>query len=167
MPNCKTVFKIPVGKIETKNQMSCRVTSLLWLTTCPPVIVPTRMRPLFVSWKHVNGFVTLECTTNNNFIVCFTTAYPGLKLYHLLHALQYHCLYPDTDSVTFISHLGDWMLLLRDYLGGLTGDLLPDEHILVFVSSGPKFYGYLQSGGKGCLKVKGIDLSATKRKYQL
>lgn len=42
MPNCKTIFKIPMGKIETKNQMSCRVTSFLWLTNCPPVIVPTR-----------------------------------------------------------------------------------------------------------------------------
>lgn len=115
-----------------------------------------------VSRKHTKGCVTLECNTNI-FIVCFTTAYPGLQFYDLLHALQDRCLYHDTDTVTFVSHLGDWMPLLRDCLGELTADLPPDEHIMEVVFSGPKPYGYLQSGGKCCLKVKGITLNATEK----
>lgn len=42
-------------------------------------------------------------------------------------------------------------------------ELLPDEHIAEFASSGPKSHGYLQSGGKCCLKVKSIALNATNR----
>lgn len=89
-------------------------------------------------------------------------AYAGLELYNLLHALQDHCLYHDTDSVIFVSHPGDWMPLFGDCLDELIGNLLPDEHIMEFASSGPKSYGYLQYGGK-CLKVKGIALNATEK----
>lgn len=108
-----------------------------------------------VSWKQAEGCVTLECNSNI-FIVCFTTAHPGLKRYSILHALQDSYLYHDTDSVTFVSHPGDWMSLLRDYLGELTGDLPRDEHIMEFASSGSKSCDYLHSGGKCCLKVKGV-----------
>jgi len=54
------------------------------------------------------------------------------------------------------------MLLLKDYLSELTGNLSPDEHIMEFVSLGPKSYGYLQSGGK-CLEFKCTALNATNR----
>lgn len=93
----------------------------------------------------------------NVFIVCFTTACLGLEFYDLLYVLQECCLYHDTDSVTFVSHPGDWMPLLRDYLSNLP----PDKYIMVFVSSGSKSYGCLQFRCKCCLKI--ITLNETKR----
>lgn len=47
----------------------------------------------------------------------------------------------------------------QQLLGKLISELQLDE----FVTSGPKSYGYLKSGEKCCLKVKGIALNATKR----
>ncbi|XP_059577891.1 uncharacterized protein LOC132248570 [Alligator mississippiensis] len=111
-----------------------------------------------VSWKHAKERYTVSGNTNI-FIACFTTAYARLELYSLLDSLQERCLYHDTDSVIFVSLEGDWNPPLGDYLGELTSEIPPDEHITEFVSAGPKTYGYKLSGGKVCLKVKGITLN--------
>ncbi|KYO44747.1 hypothetical protein Y1Q_0016857 [Alligator mississippiensis] len=111
-----------------------------------------------VSWKHAKERYTLSGNTNI-FIACFTTAYARLELYELLDSLQDQCLYHDTDSVIFMSHEGDQNPPLSDYLGNFTREILPDEHITEFVSASPKTYEYKLSGGKVCLKVKGITLN--------
>ena len=106
--------------------------------------------------------VTLEGNINT-FIFWFTTAYTCLELYSLLDALQDRCLYHDTDCDIREFSGGNWNPLLGDYLGKLITELPPDEHIMDFVSSGPISYNYLQSGGKCCVKVKGITLNAINR----
>ncbi|CAM5131628.1 unnamed protein product [Natator depressus] len=111
-----------------------------------------------VSWKHAKDRYSVSGNTNV-FIACFTTAYARLELYSLLDGLQERCLYHDTDSVIFVKREGAWNPPLGDYLGGLTSEIPPDQHITEFVSAGPKTYGYKLSGGKACMKVKGITLN--------
>lgn len=112
-----------------------------------------------MSWKYTKECCTLLSNTNV-FIACFTTAYARLEDYHLLDSLQERCLYHDTDSVIFVSKEGAWNPTLRDYLGDLTSEIPPDEHIVKFVSAGSKTYGYKLSSGKTCMKVKGIMLNS-------
>nr|XP_042696319.1 DNA polymerase-like [Chrysemys picta bellii] len=111
-----------------------------------------------VSWKHAEERYSVSGNTNV-FIACFTTVYARLELYSLLDGLQERCLYHDTDSVIFVKREGDWNPPLGGYLGDLTSEILPDQHITQFVSAGPKTYGYKLSGGKACMKVKGITLN--------
>ncbi|KYO39819.1 hypothetical protein Y1Q_0006697 [Alligator mississippiensis] len=111
-----------------------------------------------MSWKHTKERYTVSDNTNI-FIACFTTAYARLELYELLDSLQDRCLYHDTDSVIFVSLKGGWNPSLGDYLGELTSEISPDEHITEFVLASPKTYGYKLSGGKVCLKVKEITLN--------
>ena len=59
----------------------------------------------------------------------------------------------------FVCHERDWNPPLGDYLGELTSEIPPDEHITEFVSAGPKTYRYKLFGGKVCWKVKGITLN--------
>ncbi|KYO41908.1 zinc finger protein 446-like [Alligator mississippiensis] len=84
------------------------------------------------------------------------------ELYKLLDRLRDRCLYHDTDSVIFVSRKGDWKPPLGDRLGELTSRIPANEHITEFVSAGTKTYAYKLSGGKACLKVKGITLDAAK-----
>ncbi|XP_058890904.1 uncharacterized protein LOC117407014 isoform X1 [Acipenser ruthenus] len=111
-----------------------------------------------VQWRYASD--TYTPTGNVNvFIAAFTTAYARLELYNLLDRLQGRCLYHDTDSVIFVSRPQAWRPKLGDYLGDLTSELKPGEHITEFVSGGPKTYGYVTNNGKTCLKVKGITLN--------
>ncbi|XP_019340259.2 uncharacterized protein LOC106737847 isoform X1 [Alligator mississippiensis] len=114
-----------------------------------------------VLWKHAKECYKLSDSTNI-FIASFTTAYARLELYELLDRLRDRCLYHDTDSVIFVSRKGDWKPPLGDRLGELTSRIPANEHITEFVSAGTKTYAYKLSGGKACLKVKGITLDAAK-----
>lgn len=62
-----------------------------------------------------------------------------------------------------LSYQDDWNLLYRNHLVKLMNELPLDEHISEFASSGPKSYGYLQSRGKHCVKVKCISFYKKKR----
>lgn len=68
-------------------------------------------------------------------------------------------MYHDTDSVIFVSKVGDEDPPLGDYLGDLTSELEKDEHRVEFASTGPKTYCYKTSNNKVCMKVKGITLN--------
>ena len=48
---------------------------------------------------------------------------------------------------------------LGDYLGDLTDELEGGDHIVEFVSGGPKNYGYTTAAGKTCCKVRGFTLN--------
>ncbi|XP_069505099.1 uncharacterized protein [Ambystoma mexicanum] len=111
-------------------------------------------------WKYAEEYPT--CSNNINiFIACFTTAHARLELYTVMDALQERCLYHDTDSVIFVSAPGQVNPPLGDYLGNLTSELAPGEHIIEFVSAGPKTYSYRTSSGAVCMKVKGITLNVS------
>ena len=96
----------------------------------------------------------------NVFIGAFTTAHARLELYDLMDKLGDRVLYSDTDSVIFVSRVGDWMPPLGDHLGELTDEIGGGDYITEFCSSGPKSYGYRTAKGKVCMKAKGITLNA-------
>jgi hypothetical protein len=105
----------------------------------------------------------------NVVIGVFTTAYGRMELYRELDRLQDQVLYCDTDSIIYkydennTSHkqiapgeyLGQWKDELEDKYG--------KNHIVQFVSGGPKNYAYRlerkdDKGRQEYLKVKGINL---------
>lgn len=113
-----------------------------------------------VQWKYRDDS-SAPGTKVNIFIAAFTTAYARLELYDVMDKLQRRVLYHDTDSVIFVSSPGDWMPETGDFLGQLTNELSENDHIVEFVSGGPKLYGYRTFKNKTCMKVKGITLNYT------
>ncbi|XP_035239706.1 uncharacterized protein LOC118208867 isoform X1 [Anguilla anguilla] len=113
-----------------------------------------------VQWRYAKGF-SKPPKYSNVLIAAFTTAYARLELYNLMDKLPDRVLYHDTDSVIFVSRPGDWVPPLGDFLGELTSELDTGDHIVEFVSGGPKTYAYRTRGGKTCMKVKGITLHHT------
>ena len=95
----------------------------------------------------------------NIVIAAFTTAYARLKLYDLLDLLQERVLYYDTDSVVYVHEPSKPDPPLGDYLGELTDELPPGDHITTFISGGPKNYGYVTNTGEAILKIRGITLN--------
>ncbi|KAK3751008.1 hypothetical protein QZH41_020166 [Actinostola sp. cb2023] len=92
----------------------------------------------------------------------FVTAFARLKLYSCLEELQERVLYFDTDSVFYVTHPGQTLLPLGDYLGDLTSELeRPGDFIREFVSTGPKSYAYVTDQGDKEVKCKGIPLNVT------
>ena len=75
------------------------------------------------------------------------------------HAAPGRILYFDTDSVIFVSRSGVTDPPTGNFLGDLTNELKPGQHIQEFVSLGPKTYGYQTNDGKTCVKVKGFTLN--------
>ena len=112
-----------------------------------------------LEWEHCEDFVP-EDTTTNIFFATFTTAHARLRLYNVLDQLGERVIYYDTDSVVYVSRLGQFDPPLGDFLGQLT-DELGGHYITEFVSAGPKNYAYRMSNGECCCKVKGFSLNNT------
>ena len=71
----------------------------------------------------------------------FTTMWARLKSHReLLDKLQDRAYYCDTDSVIFRLDANGWNPPTGDYLGELTSELQPGQHISEFVSGGTKNY---------------------------
>ena len=81
-----------------------------------------------------------------------------MKLYDLLDLLQERVLYYDTDSVVYVHEPGKPDPPLGDYLGDLT-DELNGGYITMFLSGGPKNYGYVTNTGEAIQKIRGISLT--------
>ena len=113
---------------------------------------------LRVQYKFVEDFDTPSPVTNV-VIAAFTTVHARLKLYSFLEKLQEQVLYFDTDSVIFKYSDGMYCPPVGDYLGDLTSELSPNEHITTFCSTGPKSYAYITNKGNTVCKVKGITLN--------
>ena len=99
----------------------------------------------------------------NIFIACFTTCWARLKLYATLEKLRERVLYMDTDSVLFLSYPNNPHIKdpdLGDYLGDFKDELPAGDHIVEFVSGGPKNYAYKTASGKVECKVRGITLNS-------
>ena len=111
-----------------------------------------------------------ECVENgktNVFVAAFTTCHARLKLYKYLHAMQERVLYFDTDSVIYSQKEGESQLPIGDFLGDLTNEVDPGDHIVDFTSGGPKNYGYRTSNGKIECKVRGFSLGSVRGHAQL
>ena len=79
----------------------------------------------------------------------------------MLEQLNRNVLYYDTDSVIYVSPPGQYDPPLGDYLGELTDELDSGEHIVEFVSGGPKNYAYKTNSKKETCKVRGFTLNYT------
>ena len=101
----------------------------------------------------------LDNGKRNIFIASFTTCHARLKLYSYLEQLGEQVLYFDTDSVIYKRQPGQVAIPLGDYLGEMTNELDEGDHIVEFVSGGPKNYGYKTARGKVCCKVRGFTLN--------
>jgi len=101
----------------------------------------------------------LDNGRRNIFVAAFTTCHARLKLYEYLDLLKENVLYFDTDSVIYKWGEGQPQVPLGDFLGEMTDELEGDDHIVEFVSGGPKNYGYVTEKGKICCKVRGFTLN--------
>ena len=93
-----------------------------------------------VHYENTDEFIEAKGKTNV-VIAAFTTAHARLKLYSVLEQLDRRVLYFDTDSINYVSKVGEWEPPTGSYLGELT-DELDGNHITTFVSGGPKNYSY-------------------------
>ena len=93
----------------------------------------------------------------NVFVACFTACWWARLL--LYEALQF-LLYLDNDSIIYLEEPGQPNPALGDYLGEFTSELEADDHIMEFVSCGPKNYGYKTQKGKVECKVRGFRLNS-------
>ncbi|KAL0148364.1 hypothetical protein M9458_056344, partial [Cirrhinus mrigala] len=112
-----------------------------------------------VQWSYANGKAG-PTRDVNVFLGAFTTAHARLELYDVMERLGDRLLYCDTDSLIYTAKDGEYEPPLGPYLGDLTDEVGPGDHITLFSSAGPKSYGYVTAKGKVCMKVKGITLNA-------
>ena len=96
----------------------------------------------------------------NIFVACFTTCWARLRLYAALEQLQQRVLYYDTDSVIFVTDEGQANPDLGNYLGDFTSEIDKNDHIIEFISGGPKNYGYKTKLGLVECKVRGFRLNS-------
>ena len=111
-----------------------------------------------IQYTEKEGFIEQNDKVNI-VIAAFTTAYARLKLYDLLDLLQERVLYYDTDSVIYVHEPSKPDPPLGDYLGELTDELVPGDHITTFLSGGPKNYAYTTNNGEAIVKIRGITLN--------
>ena len=104
---------------------------------------------------HIGGLKT------NVAIASFVTSYGRLRLYEQIRALGERVIYFDTDSIFFISIEGkeDQDPPTGELLGEFTNELKDGEHIVEFVSAGPKNYAYKLNTGETHCTVKGFTLN--------
>ncbi|XP_061181223.1 uncharacterized protein LOC133189847 [Saccostrea echinata] len=112
---------------------------------------------MLVNYQEKQEFVE-ECPFGNVVLACFTTAHARLHLYETLQPLGDRVLYFDTDSIIFQHEEGQFNPTLGNSLGEWT-DELDGDHIIKFMSGGPKNYAYLTAKGKSMCKVKGLTLN--------
>ena len=104
---------------------------------------------------------TCDDDISNIFIATFTTAHARLHLYSIMEPLGERVLYHDTDSVIYVHNPNLVNPQLGDYLGELTNELKEGDHIVEFVSAGPKNYAYRTQSGQEVCKVRGFRLNYT------
>ena len=95
---------------------------------------------------------------SNVFLAAFTTSYARLHLYDIMEPLNTRVLYHDTDSIIYVQDPRLFNPSLGDYLGDLT-DECEGDHIVEFVSAGPKNYAYETETGNTVCKVRGFRLN--------
>ena len=112
---------------------------------------------IMIEYDHKDDQVP-DTFNGNTVIASFTTCWARLKLLDVLRKVDKKCLYYDTDSVIFVDD-GTVDVPLGDYLGDLTNELDDGDHIVEFVSGGPKNYAYVTKAEIFDCKVKGFSLN--------
>ena len=112
-----------------------------------------------VHYQHQNEDIPVSPNLNI-FVAAFTTCWARLRLYEALQLLGERVLYYDTDSVIYLEEEGQPSPVFGDYLGDFTSELEEDDHIVEFVSGGPKNYGYKTKNGHVECKVRGFRLNS-------
>ena len=97
----------------------------------------------------------------NVVIASFVTCHARLKLFSELEKIGKRCLYFDTDSIIYVSNGVEYDPKLGDYLGELTNEINKSDgnHIVEFISAGPKNYTYTLDTGKQKCTIKGFTLN--------
>ena len=100
-------------------------------------------------------------TSTNPVLAAFTTCHGRLHLLDYMTSAGKSLLYTDTDSLFKITDpkRPDLEPPIGDYLGDLSSELKPGEHIVEFASSGPKSYVYKTNTGKTECRLKGFSLN--------
>lgn len=129
------------NKAETEIvQDAARFQELLMNDSCKVTARLINYEHLLVKSVHKRDFVSTGNKTNV-VVALFTTMWARLKLHReLLDKLQDRAYYCDTDSVIFRFDANGWNPPTGDYLGELTSELQPGQHISEFVSGGAKNY---------------------------
>ena len=129
------------NKAETEIvQHASRFHELLMTDSCKVTSRQINHEHLLVKSFHKRDFVSTGNKTNV-VVALFTTMWARLKLHReLLDKLQERVYYCDTDSVIFRFDANGWNPPTGDYLGELTSELQPGQHISEFVSGGAKNY---------------------------
>ena len=115
-----------------------------------------------IRYEYTDNFIQADAKTNV-VIAAFTTAHARLMLYEELDMLKERVPYYNTDSIIYLTKLGEPEPRLGNYIGELT-DELGGDHITTFASGGPKNYCYKTNTGKVETKVRGITLDCSARK---
>ena len=119
---------------------------------------------LMATWKYRDD-EDARANLTNIAVASFVTAYARLELLRHMRTIEAirpgSLSYFDTDSVVYLRKLTDPEIPTGDYLGDLT-DEAPGKRIIIFVSVGPKSYGYTYVDKDGnmrsVLKIKGMKL---------
>ncbi|XP_022295019.2 uncharacterized protein LOC111105138 [Crassostrea virginica] len=112
---------------------------------------------ILVNYEDKHEFIE-ECPFGNVALAAFTTAHARLHLYETLQPLGSRVLYFDTDSIIYQHQEGLFNPTIVNSLGGWT-DELDGDHIVKFMSGGPKNYAFETAKGSAVQKVKGITLN--------
>jgi hypothetical protein len=116
-----------------------------------------------IQWEQEENFASSTETTNV-VLAAFTTAHARIALFKILEKLGTNVCYYDTDSVIYIENNQTPFIPTGDFLGDLTDEIEENNHIVEFVSGGPKNYAYKlykpnSDGHQYICKVKGISLN--------
>jgi len=96
----------------------------------------------------------------NLYVAAFVTMYGRIHLHKIMTSIGHaRILYCDTDSVIFTQRPDEYDPPLGEFLGCLTDELEPGDHITEFCSNLPKSYAYRTHKGRSTVKVKGFTLN--------
>ncbi|XP_055344851.1 uncharacterized protein LOC129592761 isoform X3 [Paramacrobiotus metropolitanus] len=111
-----------------------------------------------LTYTKESGFVDRNPNTNV-ILAAFTTCWARLHLYKFMDMVGDRLLYFDTDSIFFVTKPGLVDPPTGCFLGDLTNELKPGQHIVQFISLGAKTYAYVTNDGDTVVKVKGFTLN--------
>jgi hypothetical protein len=97
-----------------------------------------------VYYKEKNDVGSVETSVIHAAMIA---SYGRLKLYEELEQLQDRVLYFDTDSIIFVERPGCYNPPTGEFLGEWKNELKTGDHIVTFVSAGPKNYAYITAKG--------------------
>ncbi|CAH1107159.1 unnamed protein product [Psylliodes chrysocephalus] len=110
-----------------------------------------------VNYKYKDLFYEDSISTNI-FVASFTTSNARLRLYSMLDKLGENVVYYDTDSIIYIDD-GCNTVETGEMLGEWTDELGEEDHIVDFLSTGPKSYYYKTLKGKNVTNIKFFTLN--------